>query len=409
MSSLAPRSPRQTSAPRVLQVCAVDFTARHFLLPLMRAQRTWGFEVEFACSPGPDVPALQAEGFSYHPVGIPRRADPTAFYSAWRSLLALLRSEHFDVVHLHTPVAALLGRPAARRARVPIVLYTAHGFYFHEGMPGVERAVHVALERRAQRHADYLLTQSREDAEAALRHRIATPGRVLAIGNGVDLGAFHAASDRGEIRRAVRAEFDFEPAAPLVVMMGRLVREKGYPELLEAWRHVLAQCPRARLLCIGPQLATDRGGFAAEAARLLARPPLLGAVALAGFRADVARLLQAADLFVLPSRREGMPRSILEAMACGLPVVATDIRGAREEVVPGETGRLVPPGDPQALGRALVDLLLDEASRRRMGAAARLRAENLFDEAAVIARQQALYRQLFEEKGLRWPGQADPP
>src|SRR5690606_17271980 len=123
--------------------------------------------------------------------------------------------------HLHTPVAALLGRPAARRSGVPLVLYTAHGFYFHERMPSLERALHVRLERFAQRFADYLFTQSREDAETAIAERIAPPGRVLAIGNGVDLAVFAPATDGESVRRAVREEFSIGPGAPLVVMMGR--------------------------------------------------------------------------------------------------------------------------------------------------------------------------------------------
>lgn len=405
MSSDVPQPHRRLPGhpPRLLHVCAVDFTARHFLLPLMRAQRDWGFQVDFACAPGPATPALVAEGFPHHAVEIPRSAKPSALLSAYRALRALMKRERFDVVHLHTPVASLLGRPAARASRVPLVIYTAHGFYFHDAMPTLEHALHIRLERWAQRYADFLMTQSREDAETAIAQCIAPPGRVLAIGNGVDLRAFNTPSDPDAIRRDVRSEFSIDPAAPLALMMGRVVREKGYPELFAAWPRVLAACPRAHLLCVGPQLASDRDGFAAEAALFLEHAPLEGTVSMAGFRGDVARLLHAADLFVLPSHREGMPRSILEAMASGLPVVATNIRGSREEVVPGETGLLVPPADSDALAHAIVELLNDEPLRLRMGAAARLRAESEFDEQLVIARQLAVYRQLFAEKGLPWP------
>ncbi|MBI1784324.1 glycosyltransferase, partial [Candidatus Sumerlaeota bacterium] len=122
------------SRPRVLQLCAVDFTVYHFLLPLMRAQREWGFEVEAACSPGEFVPRIEAEGFKVYPVEIARSKNPLKLFASYRALGRLFRGRNYTAVHVHTPVAALAGRPAARRAGVPVVLYTAHGFYFHDRM-----------------------------------------------------------------------------------------------------------------------------------------------------------------------------------------------------------------------------------------------------------------------------------
>lgn len=386
---------------RILQLCAVDFTVRHFLLPLMRAQREWGFEVEAACTPGEHVAAIEAEGFALRPLAIARSRNPLRLLESYRAMRRLFRERRYDVVHVHTPVAALAGRPAARREGVPLVLYTAHGFYFHEGMRAPVRAAHVALERFAQRSADFLFSQSDEDARAAVALGISPAERTLAIGNGVDMARFRPDLLSKEERDATRAEFGFGPEHVVATMMGRLVREKGFFELLEAWAALATRRPEARLLVIGDALPSDHDDAAGEIRRRAGAiaPP----VVFAGLRKDVPRLLAASDLFTLPSWREGMPRSILEAMASGLPVVATDIRGCREEVVEGETGRLVPPRAPGPLAQALEEVIADAATRRRMGAAGRLRAEKEFSEAAVIARQEAVYRRLFAERGMAWP------
>src|SRR5690349_9309768 len=133
--------PDSTERPSILQLCAVDFTARHFLLPLMRAQRAAGFDVRLACAPGKYVSEIIDEGFSVYPIPFHRSFNLWAHAAAYHKLHRLLKWRRFTVVHCHTPVASLIARPCARRAGVPVVLYTAHGFYFHDGMrPWVRRA-----------------------------------------------------------------------------------------------------------------------------------------------------------------------------------------------------------------------------------------------------------------------------
>ncbi len=391
-------------APALLQVCAVDFTAWHFLRPLMRAQLEAGFDVHLACRPGAYLDALGQEGFTVHPIPFERSYDLLAHWRAARALRKLLRREPFTVVHAHTPIASLIARRVARRCRVPVVLYTAHGFYFHDAMAPRARRFHIALERWGQRHADFLFTQSREDLETAVREGIAPAARARAIGNGVDIDRFRQWRFSAEERAATRAELGLAPdAGPIVMMIGRLVREKGYFEFLEAFARAREELPAARAVLIGEALASDHDASAAE---IFARAEALGlkdSVIFTGARRDIPRLLAIADVYCLPSWREGMPRSIIEAMAMTLPVVTTDIRGCREEVVDGETGRIVPARDSAALAGALLELLRDEALRRQMGAAARRRAVQLYDERKVIAAQMEVMQRLFAEKGLAWP------
>jgi len=164
----------------------------------------------------------------------------------------------------------------------------------------------------------------------------------------------------------------------VVTAVSRLVRHKGYPELLTAMRDVPAE-----LWVVGERLNSDHGEdmepyFAASGLGPRARR--------LGYRADVADVLAASDIFVLPSHFEGLPMSVIEAMLCGLPVVATNIRGPREQVVDGETGLLVPPATTAPLAEALRHLAADPAMRARMGAAGRDRAVALYDETAVVGR-----------------------
>ena len=371
---------------KILQLCAVDFTLYHFLLPLMRGLRDAGHEVVGACSPGPLAAKVEAEGFRVIGIDIRRSANPLALWRTHRAIHSMLRAERFDVAHFHTPVAALAGRFAAWRAGVPRIVYTAHGFYFHDRMPWPLRAAHVGLEWAAGRVTDLLMTQAEEDAASARRLGLAR-GQVHAIGNGSDPDRFRPVRE-GETTRADLRTANRTPAGrPVILMVGRLVAEKGYPELVTAMRTVDAE-----LWIVGERLASDHAGPVDAALDAIRVDPVLAAkVRLLGYRQDVPDLMRAADIFVLPSHREGMPRSIIEAMLSGLPVVATDIRGSREEVVDGETGLLVPVADPAALAAALGRLAADPALRQRMGEAGLVRARDLYDEAKVVARQRALY------------------
>ena len=265
------------------------------------------------------------------------------------------------------------------------VVYTAHGFYFHDGMSPPSRAAFVALEWIGGRFTDLLFTQAREDAETARRLHLCR-GPIHAIGNGSDPSRFRPAAPGEAARETLRRSLGTAPNRVVIAVVGRLVAEKGHPELFAAMREVDAE-----LWVIGERLASDHASGIDEAARAAETDPVLRSrIRLIGYREDVPALLRAAEIFALPSHREGMPRSVIEAMLSGLPVVATDIRGVREEVVPEETGLLVPVRDPAALAAALGRLVGDAGLRRRMGAAGLARARALYVEDAVIARQLAL-------------------
>jgi glycosyltransferase involved in cell wall biosynthesis len=364
---------------KVLEITNVDFSLRHFLLPLMRALRDRGHEVVGVSADGPLLDIPRAEGFRIVPVPLVRGLSPLANFRALRALVALMRAEKPDLVHAHMPISGVLARLAARITGVPVVAYTCHGFLFNQPGPWHRRALGFATEFIGGRMTDIFLTVSTAEAADARRLRIARDPH--AVGNGRDPARFQPDP---QARARLRAEWNVPAERTAIVIVSRLVRHKGFPELLAAMRDVDAE-----LWVVGERLASDHGEnmeayFAA--AGLGARLRRLGA------RDDVPQVLAAADIFVLPSHFEGLPMSVIEAMLTGLPVVATDIRGPREQVVHGRTGLLVPPMQVAPLAAALSRLAGDPALRAALGGAGRERALLLYDEGRVAARTMDLLR-----------------
>lgn len=391
--SPAPSSPAAGRPLRVLQLCAVDFTVRQFIAPLARALAARGFDVQCACSRGPHWQELLDSGVRMVEMPIARSANPLkALGAAWR-LVQWLRRHRPDVLHVHTPVASMVGRLAGWLAGVPLVIYTAHGFYFHDRMAPRQRFLHVTLERFFSRFQHALFCVSAEDAAEAKRLGLTRPDRIFHVANGVAPARFDPEALRAD-GAAVRQEFGIPPEAAVVAIMGRLVREKGYAEFFAAARQLAPRLPHVRFLVIGDAVTSEHDNAKAEILAAAQAPELVGRVHFTGLRSDVPRLLAASDVFTLPSYREGMPVSILEAMMMGLPVVATRIRGCREEVIDGETGFLVEPRSAEELAGALGRLLDRPEEARRLGALGRDVALREYDEARILERQLSIYSTL---------------
>ena len=279
---------------KICQLCAVDFTLHRFLLPLILAERDAGHEVVGVCADGPLLARVRDTGLLVETAPFSRDFNLARHARAYRRLVALFRAERFDMVHVHTPIASLIGRLAAWRAGVPRIVYTAHGFYFHERMAWPKRALFIALEWLAGRVTDVVFTQAAEDAETARRHNLCPDGVIEAIGNGVDVARFAPATDGGADRRALRESLDTPDDAVVVVGVGRLVAEKGYPELFDAMRDV-----DAHLWVVGERLASDHARSIDDAiARAQADPSLALRLRLLGARDDVADLLRPSMAFL---------------------------------------------------------------------------------------------------------------
>lgn len=363
-----------------MQVTNVDFSLRHFLLPLMLAAQARGHDVLGVCADGPLLADVRASGLRVAALPMARSLSPAAQWRALWAMVALFRAEKPDLVHAHMPISGFLARLAARIAGVPRVAYTCHGFLFNQPGPWPRRALGLVMEWIGGRLTDVFLTVSTEEAADARRLWIARDA--VPVGNGRDPARFRP---NPAARSRVRQALGVPEAQVVIVIVSRLVRHKGYPELLAAMRDVRD----AELWVVGERLPSDHGE---DLEPLFTASPLGPRLRRLGYRADIADVLAAADIFTLPSHFEGLPMSVIEAMLTGLPVVATTIRGPCEQVVQGKTGLLVPPGTVGPLAAALTLLAVDPALRARFGAAGRARALEHYDEAAVTSRTLDLLR-----------------
>jgi glycosyltransferase involved in cell wall biosynthesis len=381
-------SPRgQESRPRILAICTLDVMAWKLLLPWLRGLREAGYEVHIACARGSWFEQLAADGFHMHAVRLRRRMNPLVHIAPLWALYGLIRRERFALVNTHSPVAAAVGRLAGWLAQAPVIIYTVHGFYFHDNMPWAKRRAFIALEWLLGRMTDRFMFVSDEDRQTALREGIAADAsRVTTIYNGVDLEAYPPKGSASGSAGGPRTRLNIPQGAPVVGIVGRVVREKGYMEFAEMAKLVSTDRGDVYFLVVGDALPSDRDGIVTELRSRVESAGLLDRFRFTGFTDRVADYLQAMDIFVLPSYREGFPRSVLEAMSSALPVVATNIRGCREAVVNGETGLLVPPRDGPALAEAVSRLLQNPGLARRMGESGRARAVRLYNQRFVQTR-----------------------
>jgi glycosyltransferase involved in cell wall biosynthesis len=340
---------------------------------LTRAQLAAGLHVTVACPESGLADLLRAAGAEVRTWPATRSPGPSLARET-RRLARIVAEVRPDLLHAHSAKAGLAGRLAVR-GRIPTV-FQPHAWSF-EAVGGLTGALALAWERHAARWAHRTVCVS--EAERATGLRAGVDGRWAVIRNGVDPVRFHPAA-AGPVRAALLPDVD--PRDPLVVCVGRLCRQKGQDVLLDAWEAVRARVPGARLVLVGDGPDRDR------------RTPS-ASVRLTGAVADVVPWYQAADLVVLPSRWEGMALAPLEAMACGRPVVVTDVDGARESLPPALAPRcLVPAEDPAALAAAVAGLLLDPPLCASLGREGRRHVLSAHDARHTAEAVADLYRDL---------------
>ncbi|MEU9121794.1 glycosyltransferase family 4 protein [Streptomyces sp. NPDC048506] len=333
--------------PTVLHVSQpVDGGVARVVTDLVRAQVAAGLRTVVAAPPhGGLHREAAAAGAEVVPWPAHRSPGPALAGETGR-LARLVRRLRPDLVHAHSAKAGLAARLAVR-GRIPTV-HQPHAWSF-DAVGGAAGRLALGWERYAARWADRVLCVS--EAERLRGVEVGVAARWTVIRNGVDLErhapGHHDDAARRALRSALPALGELAPEAPLVVCVGRLCPQKDQSSLLRAWPSVRTAVPRARLVLVGD--GPDRAPLQTAA------PP---GVRFAGATADVVPWYRAADLVVLPSRWEGMALTPLEAMACGRPVVVTDVGGARESLPPGAAPHcLVPPADPPALAQAVRTLL----------------------------------------------------
>ncbi|WP_170119491.1 glycosyltransferase family 4 protein [Tumebacillus permanentifrigoris] len=344
---------------------------RHFELfhvPVMEMLQRAGYEVHAFAEDDYAKVRLQERGIVCHDIPIARSPLRWQNVRAARALIGHFKREQFELVHVHTPVASIIGRIAGKFAKTPAVLYTAHGFHFFQGAPLPFWLLYYPVERLMAPWTDVLITINREDYERASSRLPARQSIKYVPGVGVDVERFQPEITQAG-RERLRAELQIAPEEHVVLCIAELNDNKNQIQLIEAVHRVTERGLRVRCLLVG---------VGEQDTILLQRAKDLGLqdqVQLLGYRLDVPELIALSDVCTLLSKREGLPRFLLEAMASGRPILATNIRGSRDLVQDGETGRLVPIGDVEATADALYDLLTQPERLAEMGREIRERVQ----------------------------------
>lgn len=318
---------------------------------------------------------LRRNGIETEEFPLVRHYNPVTAIPAVVSVTLYLRRHDFDIVHTNSTEAGIIGRFAAAAADIPNTVHTVHGVPFTEDRNDLLNRFVLACERAAARHTDRIITNADIIAEKYLEHGIGVPHQYTTIYSGIHLDRFQVADSAD----------DLPGTRPRVVMISRLAGGKGFDVLLDAIESIDDDELSVCLVGDGPLYDSVR--------KSVARRGLSDCVYLTGYRNDIPRVLAASDILVLPSFREGTPRVITEAMASGIPIIATDIAGIPEQVNEGESGYLIPPGDPEALADRLNRLLSNPELRMKMGKRGSERAQ-CFSVEAMLDETAELYSAL---------------
>lgn len=333
----------------------------------------------------------EAQNQGYRLVALPslqREIHPLADLKALWWLYRCIIRERFDVVHTHTSKAGLVGRAAAHFARTPAIVHTPHGHVFHSYFKPRKEALIKFLERRAARWCDKMVALSQGCLDDHVHYKICPASQMCIIPSGVDLTPYL------QCQQSSPAVLQFP--GPRLGMVARLVDIKGVLDLVEAMPEVARRVPNATLVLAGDGPLRSQVELRIEQLGLQERIQLLGEVV------DVAPIYRALDLLVLPSHNEGMGRVLVEGMAAGLAVVATQVGGVPDVVIPNYNGLLVPARQPEQLAQAIVALLEQPELRQKMAENGKAHALKFSDQ-VMYDGLDSLYHQVLEQKASRLP------
>lgn len=340
--------------PRALIISTIGRTIEAFLLPMAQRLRATGWDVHAAASGATGSPTLTREFDGVHDLHWQRNpADIGGILSSVHALRSLNEEFRFDVIHVHTPVAAFFGRLALRRrgsAAQQRIIYTAHGFHFYRGQRLLPYTLYSSAERLGSKWTDYLVTMNQEDYDAARNFNSISTDRVRLIhGVGVDTAFYSQEAVAASAVDSVRKTAGISPNAPVFLMIAELIARKRPTEVIAAFRPV-AEATEAHLMIAGDGPLTAKCRLLSESSGIANRVHLLGKLA------DVRPYIAASQAVVLFSHHEGLPRSIMESLSMGTPVIGSNIRGI-SDLIGHEAGWLVPSGDESALTRAMLEAI----------------------------------------------------
>ncbi len=309
-------------------------------------------------------------------------------FKAFVTLVKIFREERPHIVHTHTSKAGVLGRWAACLAKIPVIIHTPHGHVFWGYFNKWKTSFYIFLERLTAHITDKIITLTEQEKKDHLRFKIASEDKFLPVHSGVDLDKFFNVSiDSAEMKR----NLGIPGNAFVVGTAGRLISIKGHRYLIEAAKEIVATKPDINFLFLGD------GELQEELEKMASELSIRKNVRFLGWRPDVAEVISIFDIFVLPSLNEGMGKVLVEAMALGKPIVASNVGGIPDLIIQGENGLLVPVADPKALASGIEFLLKNPKKRKEMGEKGKKIAIN-YGLDSMVQKIDQLYLELLKKK-----------
>ena len=378
------------SKPKLLIVANVPSMLREFLLPFADHFSAKGWRVDALVSDAASCEECKAHFGAVYDVEWSRNPlEPKNFTKAPKTIRELVQRERYDLVHVHSPVAAFVTRFALRNMeKRPKVIYTAHGFHFHKGGHPVKNRIFLGLEKMAAPWTDYLVVMNREDERAAKTHKLIAPERLMYMpGIGVDTEKYSPKGVSEEAVTELRKELKLSPDEKLILMIAEFNPGKRHRDALQAFKKLERTDVVMAFAGLGP-LEEEIEALAKELG-------LEDRTRFLGYRRDIPVLLLASHALLLPSEREGLPRSIMEAFCLGTPVISTNIRGV-EDLLADDAGIMTGVGDVDGIADAMKYMLEHPDEAKQMGLNGQERMKD-FDLNEVKRLHEELYQDALGE------------
>lgn len=376
---------------KVLHISSIDITIFLFRIDLLNELKNLGFETFVSSGETFDWvgEGLLEQGHKFEKMNVKKNINPINLLTGIFSVYNRIKKDRIQIVHTHTPIGGFIGRLAAYFAGVPHVMHTTGGWYFHENMSPLKFWIFVQFEKKLAKITDYIFSVNHEDIVSAEKLNIKPRKQIIYSGpSGVNLNKYFK-RDPMEIE-SFKSSLGIDNKTKLVGMVGRLVWEKGYKEFIDTAYKLIHEydTKNIKFLIVGD------GPQENQIKMYVSKIGMEDYIDFLGYRKDVELFINALDLYLFPSHREGVPISLLEAMASEKEVIAFDIRGCREAIDDGLNGHIVPFGDVDKMTNSLHNALMNE--NIEMGRNARLKIENEYTKEHHVSRQIPVYKKLLE-------------
>ena len=321
--------------------------------------------------------------------GLLRRIAPLYDFFSFLKVLRVIRREKPKIVHTHTSKAGVVGRVAAFMAKTPVIVHTPHGHIFYGYFGRVTTCIFIHIEKLLAKITDKIITLTNREGIDHVRFKIVSPEKFITIHSGVDIQRFITTKSEAD---SLKRSFGMGAESLVVGTVGRLVPIKGHEYLVEAAPKILKEVPGVKFVLVGD------GYLRPKLERLTYALNVQDAFLFLDWRSDIPKIMSMFDLFAFPSLNEGMGKVLIEAMAAGKPIVASNAGGIPDLVMDGDNGLLVPPKNSDQLAEAIIKLLRDDRRRIEMGNRGKVMARRYSAE-SMVKKIDALYMELLTKIG----------